>query len=99
MAIGLLGWPVSESGRLGQGAGGLGATDGATAPPDGANVVYALRSVPNIGPVAAAAFVAAVDDAARFRRAHEVEVYLGLVPRDLSSGETQRRGRITMLSA
>ena len=41
--IGLLGWPVSESGRLCQGAGGLGTTDGATAPPDGANVVYALR--------------------------------------------------------
>ena len=39
--IGLLGWPVSESGRLCKGAWGLGATDGATAPPDGANVVYA----------------------------------------------------------
>jgi transposase len=31
----------------------------------------------------------------RFRRGHEVEAYLGLVPRELSSGETQRRGRIT----
>ena len=54
-----------------------------------------LQSVPTIGPVTAAAFVAAVDDVARFRRAHEVEAYLGLVPRELSSGETQRRGRIT----
>ena len=43
----------------------------------------------------AAAFVAALDDAPRFRRAHEVEAYLGLVPRELSSGERQRRGRIT----
>jgi len=31
----------------------------------------------------------------RFRGAHEVEAYLGLVPRELSSGESQRRGRIT----
>jgi len=57
--------------------------------------VRRLQSVPNIGPVTAAAFVAALDDAARFRRAQEVEAYLGLVPRELSSGETQRRGRIT----
>jgi transposase len=57
--------------------------------------VRRLQSVPNVGPVTAAAFVAALDDAARFRRAHEIEAYLGLVPRELSSGETQRRGRIT----
>ena len=31
----------------------------------------------------------------RFRRAHAVEAYLGLVPRELSSGDRQRRGRIT----
>ena len=43
----------------------------------------------------AAAFVATIDDVRRFRRAHEVEAYLGLVPRELSSGESQRRGRIT----
>ena len=29
------------------------------------------------------------------RRAHQVEAYLGLVPREWSSGEGQRRGRIT----
>jgi transposase len=54
-----------------------------------------LQSVPNIGPVTAAAFVAALDDAPRFGRAHEVEAYGGLVPREWSSGETQRRGPIT----
>jgi transposase len=57
--------------------------------------VRRLRSVPQVGPVTAAAFVAALDDARRFRRAHEVEAYLGLVPQEWSSGETQRRGRIT----
>ena len=43
----------------------------------------------------AAAFVATLDDARRFQHAHQVEAYLGLVPRELSSGERQRRGRIT----
>jgi transposase len=54
-----------------------------------------LRSVPSVGPVTAAAFLAAVDDAQRFRHAHQLEAYLGLVPREYSSGETQRRGPIT----
>ena len=57
--------------------------------------VQRLRTVPSIGPVPAAAFVATIDDVRRFRRAHQVEAYLGLVPRELSSGEHQRRGRIT----
>src|SRR5262245_41425503 len=54
-----------------------------------------LRSVPCVGPVTAAAFLAAVDDAQRFRDAHQLEAYLGLVPREYSSGESQRRGPIT----
>ncbi len=57
--------------------------------------VQRLRTVPSVGPVTAAAFVATIDDAQRFRRAHEAEAYLGLVPRELSSGGRQRRGRIT----
>jgi len=57
--------------------------------------VQRLRTVPSVGPVTAAAFVATIDDAQRFHGAHEVEAYLGLVPRELSSGESQRRGRIT----
>ena len=40
-----------------------------------------LRSVPGVGPVTTAAFLAAVDDAQRFRHAHQLEAYLGLVPR------------------
>jgi transposase len=54
-----------------------------------------LRTAPNIGPVTAAAFVATLDEARRFRRAHQVEAYLGLVPGEWSTGEGQRRGRIT----
>ena len=54
-----------------------------------------LRSVPSVGPVTAAAFLAAIDDAQRFRHAHQLDADLGLVPREYSSGETQRRGAIT----
>jgi transposase len=57
--------------------------------------VQRLRTVPSVGPVTAAAFVATIDDAQRFGHAHQVEAYLGLVPRELSSGESQRRGPIT----
>src|SRR5215831_3573640 len=54
-----------------------------------------LRTVPSIGPVTAAAFVATLDDVQRFRHAHQVKAYLGLVPREFSAGDTQRRGPIT----
>jgi transposase len=57
--------------------------------------VRRLRTAPSIGPVTAAAFVATLDEAGRFRRAHQVEAYLGLVPGEWSTGEGQRRGRIT----
>ena len=58
-------------------------------------VVLRLQSVPQVGPITALAFVAALDDVHRFRNAHQVESYLGLVPRERSSGEHQVRGRIT----
>jgi transposase len=57
--------------------------------------VRRLRTAPSIGPVTAAAFVATLDEARRFRQAHQVEAYLGLVPGEWSTGEGQRRGRIT----
>jgi transposase len=57
--------------------------------------VQRLRTVPSIGPVTAAACVATIDDVRRFSHAHQVEAYLGLVPRELSSGDRQHRGAIT----
>jgi transposase len=48
-----------------------------------------------VGPVTASAFVAAVDTPERFDNAHQVEAYFGLVPSKRSSGEQQRKGRIT----
>ncbi len=58
-------------------------------------VVARLMTAPSIGPVTALAFVATLDDVTRFQRAHQVEAYLGLTPREYSSGEQQRRGRIS----
>lgn len=58
--------------------------------------VRRLGTVPGVGPVTAAAFQAALDaDPRRFSNAHQVEAYLGLVPREFSSGEKQHRGAIT----
>ena len=54
-----------------------------------------LMTVPGVGPVTAIAFVATIDRVGRFRNAHQLESYLGLVPREWSSSETQRKGTIT----
>lgn len=58
-------------------------------------VARRLQTAPGVGPVTAAAFVATLDRIDRFRDAHQVESYLGLVPGERSSADYQRRGRIT----
>ncbi len=58
-------------------------------------LVQRLATVPGVGPITAVAFVATLDRVERFGRAHQVECYLGLVPRERSSGEHQRKGAIT----
>ena len=54
-----------------------------------------LMTVPGIGPATSIRFVAALDDIRRFRGAHAVESYLGLVPGENSSSERRRRTGIT----
>jgi transposase len=53
------------------------------------------RTAPGVGVVTAVTFVATLDGAGRFETAKQVRSYLGLVPSEKSSGERQRRGRIT----
>lgn len=49
-----------------------------------------------VGLIVAAMFVSVIDDAKRFRNAHQVESYLGLVPSEDSSGRRgQRLGGIS----
>jgi|GEM_PF-2309254 transposase len=43
-------------------------------------IVSWLITAPGVGPVVAASFVSVVDEAKRFRSAHHVQSYLGLVP-------------------
>ena len=66
-----------------------------TAGADADPVMRLLMTAPGVGAVTASAFVATLDDITRFRSAHAVEAYLGLVPGERSSGEKRRLGRIT----
>lgn len=60
-------------------------------------VIARLTTAPGVGLVVAAAFVSVVDEAKRFRHAHQLASYLGLVPlEDTSGGRDKRRlGSIT----
>ena len=57
--------------------------------------VKLLTSMPGVGRVTATAFVAALDKVERFCDAKQVRAYFGLVPREFSSGEKQKRGHIS----
>jgi len=54
-----------------------------------------LMSVPGIGVLTATALVALVGDVQRFRSARHFAAYLGLTPREHSSGLSRRLGRIS----
>ena len=57
--------------------------------------IQRLRTIPGVGPRTAEVLVATLDDPARFKNARQVSAYIGLVPRQYQSGETDRHGRIT----
>lgn len=57
-------------------------------------VVLRLCTAPGVGLIVAAAFVSVIDEAKRFRHAHQVEAYLGLVPSEHTSVR-RRLGSIT----
>ncbi len=54
-----------------------------------------LRTIPGVGPRLSEAIVALLDRPERFRKSCEVSAYIGMVPKELDSGETERHGRIT----
>lgn len=57
--------------------------------------VQLLRTIPGVGPRGGEALVAVIDEAQRFRGGKQVGAYLGLVPKQIQSGESNRLGRIT----
>lgn len=58
-------------------------------------IVERIRSVPGIGLLTGTALAAFVGDAKRFRSGRRFASYLGLTPRERSSGMKQRYGRIS----
>lgn len=54
-----------------------------------------LMQIPGVGRKTAEALVAAIDNPHRFKNARQVSAYLGLVPRQYQSGQTDRNGRIS----
>jgi transposase len=54
-----------------------------------------LMTQPGVGPVTSLAFVLTMGDVSRFRRGKQVASYLGLIPREYSSGGHQRLGSIS----
>jgi transposase len=58
-----------------------------------------LMTVPGVGPVTAARFVAALDDVERFPNAASVASYLGLIPGENTTGFRTKRTRLTRAGA
>lgn len=57
--------------------------------------VERLETVPGIGPITAMLMVAVMDDVTRFDDAQKWGSYLGLTPKEFSSGEMKKMGSIT----
>jgi transposase len=58
-------------------------------------VIQLCATVPGVAVIVAATFVSVIDDAKRFRNAHAVSAYLGLVPGENTTGGKRRLGGIT----
>ena len=54
-----------------------------------------LQSQPGVGPITSLAYVLTMGDVSRFPRGKQVASYLGLIPREHSSGGRQKLGAIT----
>lgn len=54
-----------------------------------------LMTQPGVGPLTSLAFVLTMGDVSRFQRGKQVASYLGLIPREYSSGGKQRLGSIS----
>lgn len=54
-----------------------------------------LMTQPGVGPITSIAFVLTMGDVSRFQRGKQVASYLGLIPREYSSGGHQRLGSIS----
>lgn len=60
-------------------------------------VARRLLEIPNVGPITASAFAAAVGDAGRFRNGRHFAAWLGMVAKQDSTGGKTRLGRISKM--
>lgn len=60
-------------------------------------VSRALATIPGIGPVTATALVASITDPTMFKSGRELAAFLGLVPKQSSSGGKEKLGRISKM--
>ena len=58
-------------------------------------VAQLLKTQPGVGPITALAFAVTIGDVTRFQRSKQVSSYVGLIPREHSSGGKQRLGGIS----
>src|SRR5690606_8629264 len=56
-----------------------------------------LATIPGIGPIGASALAASVTDPQQFRSGRDFAAWLGLTPRQNSTGGKERLGRITKM--
>ena len=61
----------------------------------GSEVSRRLESIPGIGPITASALAATITDPSLFKSGREMAAWIGLVPRQKSSGGKARLGRIS----
>lgn len=59
------------------------------------NLAARLMTVPGVGPIVALAYIATLDDVARFKKSKDVGAFLGLTPRRYQSGDMDWSGRIS----
>ena len=57
--------------------------------------VQLLKSIPGVGAVTALTFKLEIDDPARFKKSKSVGAYVGMTPKQYSSGEIQKQGGIS----
>jgi transposase len=61
----------------------------------GDSIIRLCATAPGVALIVAATFVSVIDEAKRFRNAHAVSAYLGLVPSENTTGGKRRLGSIT----
>lgn len=58
-------------------------------------VIQRLKTHPGVGVVTAMTFKAEIDDPKRFKKSRSVGAYFGMTPRQYSSGETIKQGKVS----